>query len=807
MVHVMQSTTVTIIGEGFKASDRARLRVGNESVCGPSANETCLATSVVFIDFFTLVIVIPPHPAHFVLSKLDAHGDTGNHPRRIAVPVTLEVALNGQDYTSNGRLFYFQRPWIVDSITPPWAPLYGGTVISVTGRYFRNTREMLCRFGDSLKATDASFVSTMLILCQTPSVKMHGRVSVELSLDNQHWSPRAGARIVNNLVEVMVQLSPGLASSPSEPMAIDAAHVLLGYSGVYMQYYGVRIPYTCGSNVWNNLGHSATASSLRRHVDNEASGLRQGRTGSVAQVSGSHHGKTQTDTSLSYASVTRTTSKASNVSGKQRVSMADLAPCDFCALSPVEVQDLAGLDVEAIALGRTFGLAVASETYSDAWKTSPAPGRLFSFGDNYVGQLGTADYSPRAAPWMVKSCCRSILTPQGTAECTKTMDSERIVAVRAGSFHSMAITDLGVLYTWGWNGFGQLGLGILNMNPSVAAPLVVEKLESAGHFVVDVSGGYSHSLVLVKPGFIFTMGSNNKGQLGVGDRVSSRVHLRVLAAGPTGEQRRFKQVSAGLYHSLAITTDGLLFAWGSNSHGQLGLCASRPRTAGARGVCQVSADAGTGFLDQLSPTQVMELASVRVSSVSAGTRHTLAVSEEGNVYAWGDNTHGQLGVPLALDSAGNAVLYHVTPQLVRHLFTPATACSHPHADVGRPAESEDALLFSGHDLVRCFSDTEIARYGAEATAAAAGDGHSLILVQQRRQLARPFERMRVPRVYALGKNDDGQLGLDDTDGRRLPHLVMGMSETPRFDVIAVDASFDQVFLLLGGGVYLYNDTV
>ena len=179
-------------------------------------------------------------------------------------------------------------------------------------------------------------------------------------------SARAGARIVNNLVEVIVPLSPGLASSPTEPMTIDAAHVLLGYSGVYMQYYGVRIPYTCGSNVWNNLGHSATASSLHRHLDNEASGLRHGSTGNVAQVSGSHQGKTQTDTSLSYASVTRTTSKASHFSNKQLVPRADLAPCDLCALSPVEIENLAGLDVVAIALGRTFGMAVASETYSDA---------------------------------------------------------------------------------------------------------------------------------------------------------------------------------------------------------------------------------------------------------------------------------------------------------------------------------------------------------------------------------------------------------------------------------------------------------
>jgi len=85
---------------------------------------------------------------------------------------------------------------------------------------------------------------------------------------------------------------------------------------------------------------------------------------------------------------------------------------------------------------------------------------------------------------------------------------------------------------------------------------------------------------------------------------------------------------------------------------------------------------------------------------------------------------------------GNAVLYHLTPQLVRHLYTSATACSHAHATVGAPAESEEAMLASGQDVVRCFSDQEMLKYGAVGVAVAAGDAHSVVLVHQRRQVAR-----------------------------------------------------------------------
>ena len=438
---------------------------------------------------------------------------------------------------------------------------------------------------------------------------------------------------------------------------------------------GVRSAYTAGSNAWNNLGHAVVA----------------GRTDDGGP-----------------------------------------APCSQCSTEAVEVAALAALDVESLALGRTFGLAVASETFGDTPRSTPQPGRLFAWGDNYLGQLGTGDYAARAAPTLVRSCCRTARSVRGRRRCTRTLDEERLVAVRAGSFHALAVTDAGALYAWGWNAFGQLGVGILNMNPTVNAPVAVEHLETAGLRVVDASGGYAHSLVLVSSGQVFAMGANSKGQLGVGSREMSRVPVRVQVAGPGGAPRSFKQVAAGLFHSLAVTTDGLVFAWGSNRYGQLGLCAAAPRTSGPRGICFVDSADDSGFFDHLAPAPVTELAGVRIASISAGARHTIAVSDAGDVYAWGDNTRRQLGVPLALDSAGNAVLYHVTPQLVRRLHTPATACSHAAAAVGQPAESEEAMLFSGQEVVRCHSDDEMDTYGALGAVAVAGDAHTIVVVHQRR---------------------------------------------------------------------------
>ena len=85
-----KSTSVTIVGEGFQPSSRATLRVGDDAVCGPGRNETCLTTDVTFVDSFTLVVVIPPHPQHWVAPRL------GDGPSNFTIPVVLEVALNGQ---------------------------------------------------------------------------------------------------------------------------------------------------------------------------------------------------------------------------------------------------------------------------------------------------------------------------------------------------------------------------------------------------------------------------------------------------------------------------------------------------------------------------------------------------------------------------------------------------------------------------------------------------------------------------------------------------------------------------------------
>lgn len=82
--------------------------------------------------------------------------------------------------------------------------------------------------------------------------------------------------------------------------------------------------------------------------------------------------------------------------------------------------------------------------------------------------------------------------------------------------------------------------------------------------------------------------------------------------------------------------------WGSNRWGQLGLCAIAPRSAGPPGICYPGGNQAE-FEDRMVPTVVPTLRGLKILDVAAGARHTVAVSSDGDVYTWGDNTQHQLG--------------------------------------------------------------------------------------------------------------------------------------------------------------------
>jgi alpha-tubulin suppressor-like RCC1 family protein len=131
---------------------------------------------------------------------------------------------------------------------------------------------------------------------------------------------------------------------------------------------------------------------------------------------------------------------------------------------------------------------------------------------------------------------------------------------------------------------------------------------------VTVASGAGHSLALKPDGGLWAWGSNSQGQLGDNLTTDKAAPVRI------GKDTKWVAISAGLNHSLALKSDGTLWAWGNNSDGQLG-----------------------------DGTKVNKTAPVRIGkdakwiAIEAGNHHSVGLKSDGTLWAWGQNTHGQLG--------------------------------------------------------------------------------------------------------------------------------------------------------------------
>jgi alpha-tubulin suppressor-like RCC1 family protein len=252
-------------------------------------------------------------------------------------------------------------------------------------------------------------------------------------------------------------------------------------------------------------------------------------------------------------------------------------------LEPGKVLDLEG--VKAISAGGWHNLALLEYGTVRAW------------GLDNEGQLGDGtvsgnQYQPPA----------------------KVLDLERVKAVSAGGRHSLALLEDATVWAWGSQDWYQLG------NPTyIDLPRPKKVLDLEG--VDTIAAGPWHSLALLKDGTVRSWGANNYGQFGGGDATGNQYRSPVKALNLEG----VKAIAAGSHHSLALREDGTVWAWGYNGYGQLG-------------------DGTT--IDRHSPVKVSDLE--RVSAIVAGrlqniSHNSLALREDGTVWAWGYNGYGQLG--------------------------------------------------------------------------------------------------------------------------------------------------------------------
>jgi alpha-tubulin suppressor-like RCC1 family protein len=346
-----------------------------------------------------------------------------------------------------------------------------------------------------------------------------------------------------------------------------------------------------------------------------------------------------------------------------------------------------------------------------------SPQNLYAWGIGKYGNLGTG-VTPEVQGAPVQF---HIIDPRNLAR-------KHVIQVSCGSRHALAVCDDGDIFSWGSGENGRLGHGTVTSSsvPRRIDAFVLPYSER----IVEVVAGDAHSLARNCEGQLYSWGSGSYGRLGLGAESDQPVPKRIKAL----DKHYTVSISCSTFHSLAVTLphDGKdeelfsLFAWGGGKYGKL----------------------GTGNEDnQLIPVPVPFFCGndpeKQVINAKCGLHHTIAVTVDGNVYAWGCALDLRCGMPRAkltaldrinqLESQGMQVSFKA-PIPIPYFLDPeirgslTSAYTPPELNLNAMMEEQDEKLFKRPHITRL----------------AAGQAHSIVVADGQ--------------VWAWGNNDYGELG-------------------------------------------------
>ncbi len=239
--------------------------------------------------------------------------------------------------------------------------------------------------------------------------------------------------------------------------------------------------------------------------------------------------------------------------------------------------------------------------------------QVFLWGNNTFGQLGDGTGVNRATPRNITASF--FLQPE-----------EIVTHVLSNGMHSLALSSLGRVFTWGGNNHGEIGDGSFVSRPTRVD--ITNRFDfQTGDQVIEIGIGRFHNVVLTEQGHLFAWGDNTDGQLGIGDyeRVNQPVDITEAFTFNAGEKPQ-RLVVGDLYNAV-ITNQNQLYVWGNNE-------------------ASVDCD-GTCATEITPPTNITSLFALNpgetLIDVALGTFHSAVITSEGRVFTWGFNALGQLG--------------------------------------------------------------------------------------------------------------------------------------------------------------------
>ena len=350
-----------------------------------------------------------------------------------------------------------------------------------------------------------------------------------------------------------------------------------------------------------------------------------------------------------------------------------------------------------------------------------------------------------------------------------------VVAISAGSYHSLVLLNNGTVWSAGRSQNGQLGLGTtLSTNDNVS---FFRQTNMSN--VVAISAGYTHSLALLKDGTVWSAGDNYFDQLGLGMTWPTDVNASFFRQ---TNMSNVVAISAGATHSLALLKDRTVWSAGGNDSDQLGLGTTWPTYENA------------SFFRQTNMSNVV--------AISAEWNHSLALLKDRTVWSAGDNSYDQLGLGTTWPTYENASFFRQT-NMSNVINLPDTTT---RTNISPILKSDGTLYTIGNNMngesgtnVKSFLKT-FAISGSSVTSVGSTRYGMLYLKNNQ--------------VYYSGYNQYGELGTEEKSSliskvsERFSSITTNMVFTnvelsPIFpDIVQFSAGLDHsLFLLKSGNIY------
>jgi alpha-tubulin suppressor-like RCC1 family protein len=341
-------------------------------------------------------------------------------------------------------------------------------------------------------------------------------------------------------------------------------------------------------------------------------------------------------------------------------------------------------------------------------------GLVWSWGTNNLGQLSINS--------LVSKC-----TPTSILGARKTF-----CKISAGQDHSLAIHyDYNIVFAWGSNNRGQLGI---NSTVCKSTPIVIHLNDN---YYSKIATGIYYSAALDFNGLLWTWGDNTYGQLGINSVLGKCIPTSIL-----GNKKTFCEISGGYYHMNAIDFRGQVWGWGRNDTGQLG---------------------NMTYIYKSTPVSILGTKKT-FCSITSGDNFTLAIEKNGNAWGWGRNNKGQLG--------NAAILAYSTPITI---LSNKTFC----AISGNTIAGLSSIDYTGQ--IWKWGDNTYGQLGINSTVCTStpvsilGAKKTFCSIDAATYITVALDKNGI--VWCWGYGFSGRLGINSTICRSTPVSIMGARKT------------------------------